>query len=125
MPLFDLFKSEPFKTCNMCNKTWGTRDKFLKDLSVVYKGYQADFDKLEDGVFLFVHDTPDCKNTLALKAGLFFDLYSGERFTHNMLGAPECGAYCLDRESTASCSVKCECAFIRDVIQVLNNRKRI
>ncbi|MBU1219859.1 hypothetical protein KKF34_05650 [Myxococcota bacterium] len=96
----------------------------MSDRSLIYKGYIADFEKLEEGLFLFLHDNEECYTTMAVKVGLFFDLYRGDRFTTRMHNSAECGGYCLNRESIALCPVKCECAFVRDIITTINTRRR-
>lgn len=125
MNVLNYFLSEPFKKCSMCGKIWKTRDEFISDPEVIYLGYSADFESIENGIFLFNHDAEICKTTLATKVDSFFDLYSGERWVTRMYGTSECAGYCLDKKSTAACHVKCECAFIRDVINKINKSREI
>ena len=60
-----------FEACPMCNEVWVTREAFLSDPRVAVVGYQADFEALETGLFLFNHREPGCGTTLVIEAGRF------------------------------------------------------
>ncbi len=106
----------------MCRKEWEDREAFLNDETLELNGYGADFEIIEDGLFYFTHNVPGCKSTMALKAGDFFDLYTAERSPERKRGADECPGLCLDKDVLDRCSVFCEYAFVREVIQVLLRR---
>ena len=105
-----------FKQCTHCGWKWDTRESFLNDESVILVGYLAHFEDLTLGLFLFNHS---CKTTLSLEAGLFIDLFSGPVFTEEATGGAECPGFCLKKENIMPCPVKCECAFVREILQVI------
>ena len=109
----------PFKICPACGTIWQTRDDFLKDRDVTIKGYQVNFNHLEMGLFFFDHEK--CRTTAALKASQFTDLYSGPIFQENMAGSDECPEYCLKESNLQPCPNSCECAYVRNVLQIIEN----
>ncbi len=110
-----------FKTCTLCGTTWDNREDFLDDERVALVGYQADFTDLKLGYFLFNHE---CRTTLSVHAGLFFDLYNGEIFNGSMRGTAECPEYCLHKSDLRPCPAACECAFVREIIGIIRDRER-
>jgi len=46
-----------FKRCSMCTEKWHSRNDFLSDSDLTFRGYTANLDNLELGIFLFDHDT--------------------------------------------------------------------
>lgn len=109
-------QTKPFKTCPLCKKSWETRADFLDDQDVVIVGYQVHFEALSEGLFLFNHS---CDATMTLKAGAFRDLYSGPIFEQRMTGTGECPEYCLVKHELRPCAAKCECAYVREIIQLI------
>lgn len=110
-----------FKKCPHCHHTWPDRKTFLADAMLSLIGYQANFTDLEAGFFLFNHNTPECGTSLAIEAGEFTDLHMGPIFKDRMTGTPECPGYCKNPHSLDSCTNKCECAYVRDVLQTVKN----
>jgi hypothetical protein len=108
-----------FRTCPNCKFEWETRDDFLSDDSVSLIGYQANFESLLAGYFLFNHS---CKETISLEVDLFADLYDGPIYSRNLRGSEECPGYCLKEESLEPCPLACECAFVREMMQLLKSR---
>ena len=106
-----------FKTCPLCSKIWPTREEFLSDDDLDLIGYQVDFEELTLGLFLFNHSV--CKTTLAIRAGLLKDLYIGPVFKHRRTGQKDCPGYCLKRTQLAGCPAECECAWVRELLQVI------
>ena len=96
---------------------WNSRDIFIKDPSIVLIGYQANFKELTEGLFYFDHK--ECGNTLALKTGMFRDLYNRKIFNESKLGTTECLGYCNDKDNLKRCPAKCECAYVREIMQLL------
>jgi hypothetical protein len=109
-----------FKQCPNCGYRWNTRDEFLMDKSLEIIGYQANFKKLTAGLFYFNHS---CRGTLALQAFLFGDLYEGPMFTERATGGDTCPGHCLHREELSPCPAECECAFVREIIQLIKEKK--
>ena len=107
-----------FKICSKCGFVWPERAPFLSDPNLRLIGYQADFEELMAGTFLFNHV---CKNTLAIKADDFQDLYDGPMFTERLEGTEECGGHCLHKDDLRPCPMKCECAYVREIVQVILN----
>jgi hypothetical protein len=110
-----------FKTCPTCGHIWPEREAALADPDLTVIGYQADFRDLRAGLFLFNHTVPGCNTTLSITAEAFLDLYGGQIFTVNMHGSDECSEFCLYADNIEPCPVECECAYVREVLQVVRN----
>ncbi len=104
-----------FKQCTVCRQKWPTRQDFIVDQDIRIVGYQVNFKKLKAGLLYFNHS---CKNTIALSADLFADLYDGPIFTEPKTGTDECPGYCLNKEELRPCQAECECAYIREIFQL-------
>jgi hypothetical protein len=111
-------REEVFKKCNLCDFCWHSRDSFLSDPGLTLVGYQPYFKDLTAGYFLFTHS---CGTSLSLKAGVFSDLYSGPIFEKNMRGGDDCPGYCLNEKELKACPVECECAYVREILQIVRN----
>jgi hypothetical protein len=107
-----------FKKCPTCGFVWSTRDYFLRDPAVEIIGYQVNFEELTLGIFLFNHS---CNATLGIRAGDFRDLYNGPIFESRATGTEECPGYCLLQHELLPCPAQCECAYVREIIQVVKN----
>ena len=107
-----------FKKCSACGFVWSDRNDFLGDPDIALIGYQAYFKHLTAGLFLFNHE---CKGTLAIYAMVFADLYDGPIFTERMTDEPECSGNCFHESDLRPCPNQCECAFVREIIQKINN----
>ena len=114
---------EIFKRCSMCSTEWNTRDDFIGDNLLEINGYKADFEKLEWSLFYFTHHKQDCFSTMAIEANEFLSLYSGKKYTERRTGKEECPGFCLDKEQLDRCDALCECAFNREVIQIMKDRQ--
>ena len=114
-----------FKTCPMCNEVWVNREALLSDPRVALVGYQADFEVLEAGFFLLNHRKRGCGTTLAIEAGRFVDLVAGPIYRAALRGTEECSEYCLRPDELRPCPAHCECAYVRDVLQVVRNWKKL
>ncbi|MCP4625857.1 MAG: hypothetical protein GY850_20450 [bacterium] len=106
-----------FKKCSCCETPWFSWEEFLQDRNTDLVGYQANFSQLELGYFLFNHLT--CQSTIAIPAGLFIDLYAGPVFAHRMTGTEDCQGFCQDTEALQPCDAQCECAYVRDIMQII------
>jgi hypothetical protein len=107
-----------FKECPKCSFEWPRRIDFLQDPHLEPIGYQVNFNNLEAGIFLFNHA---CKGTLAIRAHEFQDLYHGPIFKERAFGSSECTEKCLHEEDLSPCPSSCECAFVREILQVVRN----
>ena len=113
-----------FKKCSSCKYSWQNRERFLADPTVEVVGYQPNFGDLKEGYFLFTHMTPACQTTVALQAGEFADLYKGPIFQERATGSEKCGRHCYHRSDLDPCPVKCECASVREVLQIVRSWKK-
>jgi len=107
-----------FKECASCETTWLERRDFLEDPDIKVVGYQVHFEDLQTGLFLFNHH---CGNTLALHAAQFTDLYKGPVFKVCKQNTDECPDYCLHEDELRPCPVRCECAFVRETLRIVNH----
>lgn len=112
-----------FKTCPCCEKIWETRDDFIADLSLVLNGYQVSFKSLDTGLLLFTHLIDECKSTMGIYVSEFDDLYDGERYSVNKALSPECPRYCIDERRLDRCNAHCECAYVREIVNIVANLK--
>ena len=106
-----------FKICTCCDNPWFTREEFMSDNQLEFVGYQVNFANLELGYFLFNHLL--CQSTIAVPAGLFRDLYDGPIFATRRTGSENCPGYCKDRDTLDPCGAECECAYVREIIQIV------
>ncbi len=113
-----------FKICPMCSTEWKTRDDFLDDKTLEINGYGVDFEKLEWSLFYFTHKKENCLSTMAIEAKEFLDLYSGKKYTEPQKGSESCPRYCLDDEQLDRCDALCECAFNREIINLIKERHK-
>ena len=107
-----------FKKCNMCGQIWENREDFLHDPDVEIIGYQASFDHIKNGLFMFNHV---CTTTLAMEVMEFDNLYKGPRYDMSLTGTDDCANLCLDINELGTCASKCKYAYVRDIIQVIKN----
>ena len=108
-----------FKVCTFCGAPWATREEFIKDPELELVGYQSNFNNLEAGLFLFNHS---CGTTIAIPVEKFTDLYNGPIFSEAKTGSDECLGLCKQRRNLQACPVKCECAWVREVLQILKSK---
>jgi hypothetical protein len=105
-----------FKKCPKCDFVWDRREDFLGDENLTVIGYEISDCGLVNGLFLFNHD---CGTTMALKVEKFQDLYDGPVFKERLAGTDECPDYCLYKSNLTRCSLQCECAYVREILQIL------
>ncbi|MDY6789806.1 MAG: hypothetical protein SWH54_00935 [Thermodesulfobacteriota bacterium] len=105
-----------FKECLPCGHKWFDRDDFLQDSSLEIVGYKVNFDDLLAGTFLFNHS---CGATLALPVRYFNGLYEGPIFKERATGSNDCPEYCLYQDQLDKCTVRCECVFVRNIIDII------
>lgn len=110
-----------FKQCTCCNYNWKAREEFLKDAGIELIGYQVSFDELLLGLFLFTHT---CGTTVAVPVNKLRDLYTGPIYATRKTGTKECPGYCLRQGELRPCPAQCECAWIRDLIQIIAKIKK-
>ena len=111
-----------FKQCPCCQRSWESRDQFLEDPGLELSGYQADLEFLEEGLFYFNHKAEGCGSTIVLGVSQFLDLYTGPRYTERLTLLEGCPRYCIDKAQMNRCEAVCECAFVREVLQIVKQR---
>ena len=114
-------QQEAFRECQSCGTRWKTRARFISDPKVKLVGYQANFVHLDQGFFVFNHTRKGCGTTLALAVRAFADLYDGPVFRERATGGPACPEYCLHEGNLDPCPARCECAYVREIIRILNH----
>jgi len=107
-----------FKTCPMCEFVWTTREVFLADRDVALIGYQVNFGDLLAGFFLFTHS---CETSLAIHGAEFSELYDGPMFQQRLTGSDSCPGYCLRKDELLACPARCECAYVREILQIIKD----
>lgn len=116
MGMQDMDGRRGFKQCDVCGKMWPFRQEFLDDPTIRLIGYQVSFKELAGGLLLFNHA---CGTTLALKVRECGDLYDGPIFTERRTGEDDCPTYCLHPEELRACPAVCECAYVRELLQII------
>ncbi len=108
-----------FKDCPHCGTRWPCRNQFLADPGLELVGYQVDFLDLRLGLLLFNHHP--CGTTLAIRAESLEDLYDGPVYTKRQTGSEACQGHCLRRDDLDRCFVLCECAWVREILQIIRD----
>ena len=111
-----------FRQCSNCMKKWQTRKDFIVDKDIRIIGYQVNFENLKAGLLYFNHS---CKTTIAISADIFSDLYDGPIFKEQKTELDECPGYCLNKEELRRCRAECECAYIREIIQLFKPAEKV
>lgn len=111
-----------FKKCQLCLQVWPEREDFIQDDDVLLIGYQSNFKALDRGLFLFNHS---CDNTLSIKAVEFVDLYDGPVFEERKTGSENCPGYCLHQNDLRGCPAQCNCAYVREILQLLEKPDQV
>ena len=107
-----------FKKCETCKKVWESYLDFISDPEISLTRYQVNFENLELGLFLFTHS---CNNNLSITASAFTTLYHGPVFDEKRTGTDSCPEYCLYEDELGHCPIRCECAYIREVLQIVKH----
>ena len=107
-----------FASCPKCKFVWNRRGAFLVDPSTEIISYFVNFDDLDRGYFVFKHNT--CGATLKLQVLDFKDLYSGHIHSERKTGTENCPEYCLNPDELHPCPEECECAYAREIIQLIS-----
>ena len=108
-----------FKKCTKCQELWATRDDFIFSPDLRLIGYQARFDRPTSGLFLFNHSDESCGTTIAIRVGMFVDMYDGPIYTESKTGLSECHGYCLEIYNLDRCHAKCRMEYIREIMLLI------
>ena len=117
--------NQSFKQCPCCEYVWDSREDFLSDSSLRLNGYQADLDRLEEGLLFFTHEQGDCHSILAIEVSELMDLYQGPRYQQRLWDTEQCPRYCRQQTNLQQCNAMCECAFVRELIQMLKHKETL
>lgn len=109
----------------MCAFKWQSRDDFIEDPSLEINGYLADLEELKYSQFYFTHNVAGCGSTMVIEARDFFSLYSGPSYKERRTDQEDCPGYCRDKEQLDRCAAYCECAFNREIIQLIRARQSL
>lgn len=118
-------KTLPFRACTICSAVWPAREDFLTDPEISIIGYHVDFQDITAGLFMFNHV---CGTTISLAVAELTDLYDGPVFKVRKTGTEGCPGYCLRENALGGCQAKCECAFVREILQIVRKwpkRRRV
>jgi hypothetical protein len=108
--------AEGFLNCAVCNSSWPDQKSLLTDPEISVIGYQTNFIDLKFGLFLFNHS---CGTTLSMQVRHFQNLYHGPIASKRATGTEDCPKYCLYKDDMRPCSVDCECAYVREILQII------
>lgn len=114
-----------FKICPCCKQTWPNQSEFIADANLVLNGYMANFKHLEKGLFLFTHTIENCYSTMAVEIKDFRSLYTGPVYEQRQTKTEDCPLYCLDQEQLDRCEAQCECAYVREISNIIRNKLRL
>ena len=112
-----MLTDKEFTHCSKCETVWKRKIDFLSDTSTSFVAYNADFEYLEHGNFVFKHDT--CGSYIEIQIVNFKGLYDGPIYTERKTGTENCPEYCLNSSELRPCPEECECAYVREIIQPL------
>ena len=107
-----------FKQCTSCAVEWRSQEEFLADPAVTLLGLQVCFNNLLEGLIMFNHT---CRTTFSIEVSKFENLYEGTIYPERATGSEECPGYCLNERELKPCPAKCECAYVREILQVIKN----
>jgi hypothetical protein len=113
-----------FKDCTSCNVSWITHEIFLSDPDIEIIGYQVNYKYLQLGYFLFNHSP--CKTTFSIPAGVFKHLYNNKPvYKERLTNTEACPEYCLNDSDLRPCPNKCECSYVREIIQIIKKWNKL
>ena len=111
-----------FKACTCCDSVWENLSDLIRDEQVHIIGYLPAFSNSYEGLFFFAHRTGECGTTIALPVSCFLNLYKGPEYTDQLVGTEQCDSLCESFYDFSACSKNCSMRWIRDIIQMLENR---
>lgn len=117
-------KNEPFKICTNCSDSWDTLEQFLDAADLELVGYQVAFEDLEGGLFYFTHTKETCLSTLAIPVKKFIKLSPRAFLEKHGDEAPGCAHHCVREGDLEPCPLECECSWVREIIQLIKERKK-
>jgi len=113
----------PFKRCPLCGAVWPDCRDFVTDLTLQVEGYQACLVGSDYGMILLTHRAEGCGTTLGVRTAHLKVLYDGPEWPERMTGLEPCRLFCLNWEILEECTVQCELAWVRQVLQWLRRHE--
>lgn len=112
-----------FRKCTGCNELWGDRGEFLSDPMISFLGYQATFDNMGMGYFLFNHLERKCLTTIAIPTDMFLDLCVPGK--HDVdLPIEKCHENCTHHGDFKACTRQCQYGCLKEIIQNIKKWKK-
>ena len=124
MVLMGCMKSEAFKICPFCHQAWPTLEEFLSDPELRLTGYQASFEDLLGGLFMFTHISEKCGTTLSIPVQKFVSLSDRPIVSKRTEQTECCPQICQHKNNLGPCPVECECTWVREVLQKIQEWSR-
>ncbi len=116
----------PFKVCPMCSKKWDMVEALLADPTIELKGYQVNFETLEEGLFYFLHLREGCGTTMAIPVSAFKKLSDRPFLAPRVTARPEdCSGICVREDELEPCPEDCECSWVREIMQTIQAWKKV
>ena len=100
-------------------------EALLADPLIELIGYQVNMAILEEGLFYFQHQREGCGTTMAIPVAAFKDL-SDRPFLAPSAGSrpKDCAGLCLNEHKLGGCPEKCNCNWVRDILQTIQQWKK-
>lgn len=95
-------------------------EDFLADPELKLAGYQAHFEDLLGGLFLFSHQHEGCYTTMAIPVGQFVSLSTLPILNTRTKHPDGCSDLCMREGTFDPCPIKCECSWVREILQIIN-----
>jgi hypothetical protein len=112
-----------FKTCPLCGARWADYREFVTDAALQVEGYQACLPNPDYGMILLTHTVEGCRTTLGVMAASLRVLYDGPDWPERKTGLEACQLHCLNPKDLEECTVDCELAWVRHVLQWLRRHE--
>lgn len=104
-----------FQKCPNCKDVWEERGLFLSDGNLRIEGYYPNFEMWQLGSIDFKHC---CGADIKIPAETFMDMYSKPAFQEH---PKDCEKNCLFHRQEKNCPRLCECGYIRDIYELIDN----
>lgn len=120
-----------FKTCPLCSTSWYTIDDFIRDSEIEVIGYQPHPEKTGAGLFIFGHR--HCNSSISVQLEALSDLQVcltqdadsvyiiGPDMIQEENSTEVCYTNCLRKTDSSNGNKRCECAYVREVIQLIKH----
>jgi hypothetical protein len=111
------------KQCTTCSTQWLTLQQLVEDRNLKIEGYQACFGDADAGLIILTHKTRTCGTTLVLPARVFRPLIAGCLPEAHMTLSTPCPRRCSRPRDFEACQVKCDMAWVREVLGLLRRHE--